>query len=68
MEIKTLSQLKLVYDAILDFFIDTGYGEMDYGQHPALANFINSYNKLDSLILYWKENFSDWRQTLLTDN
>lgn len=57
MLIESLCELKIVYESILDYFIDSGSGELrTVGTHPALSYFISSYNELGSLISYWKDN------------
>jgi hypothetical protein len=56
MKINSLCEIFIIYNAILDFFIDTGYGEkQDLTPHPAFIDFIDSYSKFDSLISYWEE-------------
>lgn len=57
MKINTFCLLINYYNAILDFYIDTGIGETnDFGPHPALDYFIDSYSELDSLLSYWNLN------------
>lgn len=54
MKIKSICDLIKVYNAIFNFFIDSGFGELqDLTPHPALDYFISSYSELDNLVLYW---------------
>lgn len=55
MKINSLIKLTSLYDAIFHLYIDTGIGETEYGQHPALTHFIDSYNELRLLISYWEQ-------------
>lgn len=55
MKINSLCELIKVYDAILFFYIDTGYGELNnLTPSPALSHFLDSYSKLGTLISYWE--------------
>jgi hypothetical protein len=59
MKINNLCELLIVYNGILDFFIDSGYGEQpNLTPHPTLNHFIDSYSQLDNLLLLWKANCS----------
>jgi len=59
MKINSLCQLIIYYNAILDFFIDSGFGELStVSTHPAVDHFLDSYSELDSLLLLWKTNCS----------
>lgn len=54
MKIKSLCELIAVYNGIIDFFIDSGYGELqDLTPHPTLVHFVSSYSELNNLVLYW---------------
>lgn len=56
MKINSLCEILIIYNAILDYFIDTGYGErVDLTPHPAFAAFISSYSQFGSLISYWED-------------
>lgn len=57
MEINSLCELKIVYDRILEFFIDTGFGEQaNLTPFPALTDFVSSYSKLGDILSFWKQN------------
>lgn len=54
MKINSFCQLIKGYNAILGFFIDTGFGEsQQLTPLPALTHFIDSYSELDNLLSYW---------------
>lgn len=56
MKIKSICELVKVYNGILNFFIDSGFGELaDLTPSAALDNFIDSYSELGTLISYWEE-------------
>lgn len=56
MKINSLCELIIIYNGILDFFIDSGFGEFrDLTPSPALNSFIDSYSELGSLVSYWEE-------------
>jgi len=56
MKINSLCEILILYNAILDFFIDSSLGEReDLTPHPAFSDFINSYSKFGTLILYWED-------------
>lgn len=56
MKINSLCEILIIYNAILDFFIDSGLGEFgDLTPSPALNSFIDSYSELGNLISYWEE-------------
>jgi len=57
MKIKSICELIKAYNAVLNFFIDTGFGErFDLSPHPALTHFIDSYSEFDSLLSHWEEH------------
>lgn len=55
MQIKSLCELLTVYNAIYNFFIESGYGEQpDLTPHPTLTYFIGSYSQLNHLLSVWE--------------
>jgi len=55
MKINSLCQIFNIYNAILDYFIDSGLGELDnLTPHPAFTSFIDSYSEFGSLVSYWE--------------
>lgn len=55
MKINSFCQIISIYNAILNYFIDTGLGELeDLTPHPAFASFVDSYSKFGSLVSYWE--------------
>lgn len=56
MKINSICELIKAYNAIFNFFIDTGVGELvDLTPHATLNHFIDSYREFDSLLSYWEE-------------
>lgn len=54
MKINSLCLLIKAYNAILDFYIDTGFGEsQQLTPLPALSHFVDSYSELGNLVSYW---------------
>lgn len=56
MKINSICELIKAYNAIFNFYVDTGFGELaDLTPHPALNYFIDSHSQFNSLLSYWEE-------------
>lgn len=56
MKINSLCKIISLYNAIFEFFIESGFGELqDLTPHPAFASFVDSYSQFGGLVSYWED-------------